>query len=345
MTFLMPGSRLTRFNRKTLRGFGEAVNLQLNASAASNLLTVSVKAANGCDPSPTNPVYIPFRDATIGSGDPVWVQVTGPLSINTNAAGATLGSSSGVPFRFWVVAFNNAGSVVLAVINCSTASSTLPMTAAQIFPLDEMSPQSTTAMSGSATGAGTFYTPNGTTLSSKSFRILGYLEYGSGLTTAGTYASAPTKVQLFGPGVRKPGETIQTVMVGTGTITTTTSNTFQSTALTASITPTAAMNLVRCDIYACMFVTAANDGGFAALFRGGTATGMFTEGFAGIGSGSASSIVAVGGGFYDAPFSVSSVTYTWKVRNNDNATQVDFPYINGGSGATSAQASFSEIMG
>ena len=85
-----------------------------------------------------------------------------------------------------------------------------------------------TAVSSGATSADVFYTPNGTTVSSKAFRITGYLEYLSGLAvehhktgemvwlplsdaagdlfsraTAGTYGSAPTNLQLFGPGIKK----------------------------------------------------------------------------------------------------------------------------------------------
>src|SRR5262249_14173153 len=95
-----------------LRGFDEPINLQLNASVASNILTVAVKGNNGSDPSNSNPVLIPFRDSTIANGDPVWRAVTAALSINTAAIGATLGApGSSTPFRLWIVAVDNAGSV------------------------------------------------------------------------------------------------------------------------------------------------------------------------------------------------------------------------------------------
>jgi hypothetical protein len=59
-----------------LRGFDTAINLQLNASVASNILTVAVKGNNGSDPSASNPVLVAFRDATVANGDPVWVAIT-----------------------------------------------------------------------------------------------------------------------------------------------------------------------------------------------------------------------------------------------------------------------------
>jgi hypothetical protein len=91
-----------------------------------------------------------------------------------------------VPFRFWIVAFDNARTVVLGLINCSAPT--------QVFPLDETGIQRSVAMTAAATSAGVFYTPNATTVTSKAHRILGYLEYARGLATAGTYATAPTKV-------------------------------------------------------------------------------------------------------------------------------------------------------
>lgn len=246
-------------------GFGPCVNLQLNASVASNLLTVSFVAADvATNASINHPILCSFRDTTIANGDPQWIAITSALSINTNATGATLGSLNSTPFRFWITAFDNSGTVVPALINAS-----VPTPTAKVFPLDEASPQSTTAISNAATSAGVYYTPNGTTLSSKPFRILGYLEYASGLTTAGTYASGPTKIQLFGPGIKKPGDVIQTVTAADSTSVNSSGSTPTATNLTAAITPTSAVDLI--------FATASGSlnsttGGVlnARLYRGST---------------------------------------------------------------------------
>jgi len=229
-----------------MRGFDSAVNLQLNASVASNILTVAVKGNNGNDPSTSNPVLVPFRDATAANGDPAWVSITSALSINTNATGASLGTANGVPFRLWVVLFNNGGTPVLALWQSVTGGSA----PSGIAPLNEGAVQSTTAMSGSATSAGVFYTPNGTALTSKAFRILGYLDFASGLTTAGTYASAPTAVQLLGPGVKKPGDIVQTQFAYATAASSVSSNTFgtgapDTNAPVATVTLTSAPNLVH----------------------------------------------------------------------------------------------------
>jgi len=210
ITFGLKTAQLTSVNPPY--GFDAAINLGLAASVNSNILTVAVQTNAGTDPTPGDPVLIPFRDASLPLGDPVWIAITVALSINTNAVGATLGSQNGVPFRLWILAFNNAGTPLLALWHSGSGAAT-----PAINPLVESIPVTTTGISAAATSAGVFYTPNGSSLAiPKSFRILGYLDYASGLATAGTYASVPTKLQLFGPGLRKPGDTIQIAYSGDG---------------------------------------------------------------------------------------------------------------------------------
>jgi hypothetical protein len=54
---------------------------------------------------------------------------TSAPTISTFAMGASLGSTNSVPFRFWIVAFDNASTVVLRLIDCSVPT--------QVLPLDE----------------------------------------------------------------------------------------------------------------------------------------------------------------------------------------------------------------
>jgi hypothetical protein len=235
-------------------GVGAPINLQLNAAAntpSANLLQISVKGNNGSDPSPTNPVLIPFRDATVANGDPVFLTLTAALSINTNATGATLGSANSTAFRFWVVVFNNGGTPVLALINCLN-----PI--AGITSLNDRNVASSTAISGGATSTGVFYTPNGTTVSSKAFCVLGYVEYNAtGLATAGTYNVAPQFVQLAGANTPRPGQEVQrqfnfTGAVNSGTTALPNDDTIPQNAegdqyMTQAITPTSAANLLDVD--------------------------------------------------------------------------------------------------
>ncbi len=229
-------------------GFTAALNLQLLATVGSNLLTVAVKGADGNDPSATNPVLVPIRDATAVNGNPVLLSITAALSINTNTTGATLGSSNSTAFRFWVGVFNNAGTPVLALRNCFASGS--------LYPLDDRNTQSSTAMSGTATAAGIWYTPNGTTLANKAVAVLGYVEYNAtGLATAGTYNVAPQFVQLAGPNTPRPGYEIQraynfTGAVASGTTAMPNDDTIPQSAegdqyMAQAITPTSAANVLE----------------------------------------------------------------------------------------------------
>lgn len=207
-------------------GFDQPVNLSLTVTQntpSANLLQVCVTTQSGGTPSATSPVLIPFATA---SGGVTWLAITAAHCMNTNGAGASLGSANSIPFRFWIVEFNNAGTPVLALYNTTNGA-----TQAAINPLDETSPQTTTAISAAALNEAKFYTPNGTSIGGGGayFKILGYLEYNAGLATVGSYATAPTKVQLFGPGVKKPGDVVRSVS-GTST---------------GTITPTSTINLIR----------------------------------------------------------------------------------------------------
>lgn len=279
--------------------------ITISASVASSLLTVSVlNGRTGAAATPADPVTLNFRDATLGAGDSGNVIVTSALSINTNGIGASLGSSNGVPFRFWLVAFNNAGSAVLGLINCSTPT--------QIFPLNETALQSSTPISNSATSAGVFYTPNGVTVSNAPIRILGYVEYANGLATAGTYLTVPTTIQLFSSGVKKPGDIVQMVQ-GTTSSSTGISGANTQTSLSASITPTSSINLILAD--ADWMVNSGTTSGITQYFRMARTVGPTYFGtqqaltFSILGGGTLN--LNLGGHLsgLDAPGTTSSVTY------------------------------------
>lgn len=211
------------------RGFDAAVNLQLSVThTGGNLLNVAVKTTAGTDPTAVSPVICEFQtlSGTATTGAVTSVSVAAALSMTSNAAGATLGSINNAPFRIWVALFNNAGTAVLAVLNASTS--------AGVFPVAEQGVASTVGISGAATSAGVWYTPNGTTLTSKAYRLIGYCEYTSGLATAGTYTTDPSNVVLFGPGVRKPGDVIQKKVTTTTGTTSIGSTSATATALAAA---------------------------------------------------------------------------------------------------------------
>jgi hypothetical protein len=294
-------------------------NCSLAASVASNLLTVAIKDAAGSDPTASSPCRIPFRSATATTGSTSYVSVAAATSISTNATGATLGSASNTAFRFWVVAMNNSGTVVPALFNASTTS--------QCFPINESVAQSSTAISGSATAAGTYYTPNGTTVTSKAIRILGYVEYNStGLVTAGTYASAPNFIQNYGAGIKLPCEVVQSVQ-GTQTNNPTTrtgSTAFVASTLTASITPTSAANRVNVSVAGALeCVTSTNSASAKlAVMRSGTAVSPNTFVYC------ATSTILIAAAtlmYMDSPNTASSTIYAGGLAISNAAETAIFP--------------------
>lgn len=272
----------------------------LSCSASSSLLTVSLlNALTGTTPTAIDPVVIRFRDVTGSAGDLVPVLVNSALTINTNGIGASLGSLNNVPFRFWVVVFNNGGTAVLGLINCSTAT--------QIFPLSQINLASSVSISNAATSAGVFYTPNGTTVSGAPFIILGFLEYGSGLATAGTYTAGPSRVELYIKGVKLPGDIVQTV---TNTITTSTSCSTANTqtVVTGTITPTNTINLIKA--YSNVGIVVGTANALVQWSRGTSPTligGAATTGGGGIGGGGIATNIPLLA--YDQPGTTSAQGY------------------------------------
>lgn len=244
-------------------------NATLVASVAGNALTIALKGADGNDPSATNPVIIPTRSTTATSGDYDWLFQQAAASVVV-PSGATLGTSNSTAFRIWVVAFNNGGIIQLGVINC--------LSGMDIYPLQDDRIASSTTIGTGSDSAHVFYTTSG--VASKAFRVLGYLDYGSGLGTAGAYASAPTLVVLFGPGSKLPGDTVQRVrtnttalVTGTGSIgydDTIPQNTEGAEFMTRAVTPVAACNLLRVTASA-TYSPETGDQIIGALFQDATA--------------------------------------------------------------------------
>lgn len=154
-------------------------NLSIVASVAANALTVAIKGFDGNDPSAANPVPIPFRSATLNSGDVDVLTLTAATSFVVSS-GSTLGTTNAVPANLVIVGFNDAGTFRLGVINPLI----LPVT-------DGIASSTAEGGAGAADSAGVYYT--GTAVASKAFTVLGYLTVTE--ATAGAWATAPTVVQ------------------------------------------------------------------------------------------------------------------------------------------------------
>jgi len=208
---LQPGTIGAAQLLASAQGMNAALNLRINATVGGNALTVAIKTAANADPSGSSPVLIPFRDPTLANGD----QIVSSLQVALNftvAFGNTMGAlSANVPFRLWMIGYYNGGTPAVGLFNASTAT--------QIFGLPEGGVVTTAAGTAGGNNAGTHYA-NVSAITNTPFRILGYLEWATGLATAGTWASGPTTIQLFGPGIKKPGDLVQKVTTSTGALAT-----------------------------------------------------------------------------------------------------------------------------
>lgn len=139
----------------------------LTVSVASNAMTCSLPAE-----------VLNFRSATLGDG--AAVARTASASTLTVPSGATLGTTNGVAARIAWGWIDNAGTPEPFVVNVGGTAN-----------LDETTLISTTAISGSANSVNTFYSQ--TARSNVAFRIRGWCDITE--ATAGTWATAPTKVQ------------------------------------------------------------------------------------------------------------------------------------------------------
>lgn len=244
------------------------VNGTIVESHSGNAVTFAVKTLAGADPSATDIVYFVFRNATAATGNYVVLQVTAALNL-TVSSGSTLGtSSSNVPFRLWLVAFNDASTVRLGVINCVSGTN--------IFPLAQFPIASSTAEGGAggADSAQVFYT--GSAVSSKAYSIIGYASYETGVATAGAWASTPTRLQLFGDGIPLPGTPIQTPYAEFLGTTTVAASAFATTGLAQAITLVSACNIVDITCTVGVVGHSGSDFVFFQVVRGSTAIGVGT---------------------------------------------------------------------
>ena len=328
-------------------------NLSLAVSAASNNLTISVKTDTDANASVSSPISVKFRSSNTASGILDSVVLTSSLSMSLTS-GSTVGTLNNTPFRLWIVMFNDSGTLRLGVINCVTGTN--------IFSLDDYTVQTSTAEggAGAADSAQIIYTS--TAVTSKAFRILGYIESSSTSFTAGSWGTSGTgvitNVNLFGPSTPKPGQpTGNIVQVRKVDTFTTSSTSFTDiTGMSVSLTPKSAANLVRIS----GTVNHATDtGGNAAtltLLRGltniagGTAAGTRPSAIMGVVRTTDNNSQGCGTfNFLDYPMSTSSTT--WKLQVivqslgtyyfNRTYSDTDAVYI----GRYSSSITAEEIMG
>lgn len=153
-------------------------NIGLNATVGSSALTINVLTANLATASTTDPILVSFRSSSVGSSSVNLRAITGSLSMVVSS-GSTLGQTSGQPSYIWVYLIDNSGTLELAVSHSKYTEDALVSTTAE-------------GGAGAADSATAIYST--TARSNVPLRLVGYLL--NTQTTAGTWASTPTKYQI-----------------------------------------------------------------------------------------------------------------------------------------------------
>jgi hypothetical protein len=312
----------------------ELQNVTFAVSAAAGALTIALKDANGNDPTATTPVALTFRNAslTASPNTPTVLEVAAATSVVVPST-STCGFSSNTAGRLWITGWNDGGTFRLGVFNASTANN--------IYALSENGVASSLQVVAAGNSAGQHYTA-GAAVTSKAFRILGYVDWNASGMTAGTWATTNlNSIVTFGPGIRKPGDVVQGPFIGSITTTSphNTSTTYLATNLSASIAPTSAANLVHVTAGGELRVDVANNGGQARMYRGSVSNMFGTEAFVFSSGTNATCHAALEG--YDNPNAVSSTTYGVAIRSTSGGS----PSISWNDNALTTQIFLREIMG
>ncbi|EKS26735.1 hypothetical protein [Afipia felis] len=183
------------------------INGTISTSVSGGALTVKIKTLAGNDPSALDPVLIKIRNNSLAAGGFTVYTLTAATSFVVSN-GSSLGvSGAAVAFRLWLVAFDDGGTFRLGIVNCLLGASELPL-----LRTDTLASSTAEGGAGAADNSGVFYT--GTAVASKSFEVLGYLDYPAGLAAAGTWSINPTTIQPYRNGIPLPAERLIDVSNG-----------------------------------------------------------------------------------------------------------------------------------
>lgn len=280
-----------------LRNIGAAQsnlrNGKLVESRASSAATFAIKGLDGNDPSATNPVTYPLPDGTIA-------ELTAACSV-TIPSTATMGAANGVAFRLWFELIYDGGSHRLAVRNCLGSDGVKP------FPGNGF--DTSTAMGVASDTVGVTWS-DVAVASAAPACLIGNAEYASGLATAGTWNVAPTRINLYVPGMAKPGDIVFKYRYEITVSESTSSATFQATSTSVSYA-SGLYNGLLLDARGFLNSSAAGtSGAYAGIHAAGVAVGAQSYTWSETGS---VYVPACPSAFY-TPRTVAAVTYQVRVR-------------------------------
>jgi hypothetical protein len=256
--------KFTTANLVKMDGSGPQWNL--SAAVASNALTLTLNGADGSAPTSTNPIYWAFRSAVATSGALVIRQQTSALTL-TITNGSTLGTLTNIPFRLWVVIFDDNGTLRLGVIN-RVAN---PPSIGNMYTVSEDIMCSAAAEGGAGGADSSIAYYANAVVTARAIRIVGYVDFGSGQATPGTWASAPTRVQNFGPGIPYPGSLISQIYAQSASAQNFTTGSYvEHTGMQVTLNPRFEMSIVEVEIDAIASVGTADSSILARAIRAGS---------------------------------------------------------------------------
>ena len=151
-------------------------NYGITVTMGSSAATIALVGSNGSDASATNVIEMMFRNATITTGTPSVLTVSGALSAVIDSGG-TMGAVSAQKHKVYIYAINNAGTIELAVSSLLVNDNELV---------------TTTVLSTGSDSATTIYSEVART--GVGIRLLGH--FISTQATAGTWATAAAEIYV-----------------------------------------------------------------------------------------------------------------------------------------------------
>ena len=283
----------------------------LSVVMAANACTVTLLGVNGAT---TGQIPLLFRSATDTTAALATVMANAGITV-TISSGSTLGNLSARPGRVWVGAINNAGTVELFVYNATYFDGLASPPKAAIGPSTKgisRGAQVTTVTEGGAGAADLPHVLYSTTARTNvPYVWLGYFEHTE--ATAGTWATAASKVQMHTLGGYLPGEVIQTQMklytdVATGTTVIPADNTTPLITegdqyMSYTITPFSAANVIN--VHALLYGT--NSAGSKLTITLNDATNTLAVGASGTAVAGQLGVGVLD--YYDMPGVTSQITY------------------------------------
>lgn len=306
------------------------VNCGISAAASASNILFTLTDEGGSSLSSTDPAVVCFRADTTTTAEVSCQKITsGPtLSIHTASNLGVTGTTQA--FRVWLALFNDAGTVRLGGIvatNYATPS---------IASLDEANAASSTTCSGctTATAAQTWYSTVG--VSSKFFRIIGYVDFPA-WATQGVWQTA-TLVHMCSWSCVLPGRPTGNIKIAVDNSadagTSSTSYAVNS-GMEISITPASAANLVKVTMNGAMLVSGSSL--CSARIIRGTSGSTIVGGYGSTAGASAAQVtgqIMLAG--LDAPSTASSQTYAGERASVTGSSTCIWPTVD----ATSAGAAY-----